>query len=133
MDEVVSLHSISEAGITVSVEGEEKTFPFSSIVFAQTNKNYIRITDRHGQAFLTRMTFSRMRSLLEQDNRFLQINRGIIINMDYIDTFGKDACVLHGGFHLPISVREHKKLDQIRRNYVFFKLHNKHLKGGASR
>ena len=131
MDDIVALHSISESGITVNIDGKDQTFPFSGIVLAQTDKkNYIRITDRHGQTFLTRMTFSGIRSLLEQDSRFLQINRGIIINMDYIDTFGKETCVLHGGFQLPINVREQKKLDQIRRNYIFSKLHNRN--GGGS-
>lgn len=108
LDDVVALRSLSEAGITVVIGGNEQTF-------------------------LTRMTFSGIHSLLEQDSRFLQINRGIIINMDFIDTFESDTCVLHGGFRLPISVREQKKLDQIRRNYVFTKLHNKKRNGGGSR
>ena len=133
LDDVVALRSLSEAGITVVIGGNEQTFSFSEIVYVQTDKNYIRITDRHGQTFLTRMTFSGIHSLLEQDSRFLQINRGIIINMDFIDTFESDTCVLHGGFRLPISVREQKKLDQIRRNYVFTKLHNKKRNGGGSR
>ena len=55
------------------------------------------------------------------------------IYMDFIDTFESDTCVLHGGFRLPISVREQKKLDQIRRNYVFTKLHNKKRNRGGSR
>ena len=77
------------------------------------------------------MTFSDIHSLLEQDSRFLQINRGIIINMDYIDTFVQGTCVLHGGFHLPVSVREYKRLDQVRRNYIFSKLHNRQINGGG--
>lgn len=131
LDDVTALHSLSEAGITIPVDGNKQTFPFSEIVYAQADKNYIRITDRHGQTHLTRMTFSGMRSLLEQDSRFLQINRGIIINMDCINTFEKDTCVLRGGYHLPINVREQKKLDQIRRNYVFSKLHNRQINGGG--
>ena len=130
LDDIVALHSTSEAGITIAIDGKEQTFTFSGIVFVQNDKNYIRITDCHGKVFLTRMTFSGIRSLLEQDSRFLQINRGIIINMDYIDTFGKETCVLHGGYHLPISIREQKKLDQIRRNYIFSKLHNRQIDGG---
>ena len=133
LDDVVALHSISEAGITVAIDGNEQSFPFSEIVCVQTDRNYIRIMNRHGQTFLTRMTFSGMHSLLEQDSRFLQINRGIIINMDYIDTFGNDTCVLLDGLHLPINVREQKKLDQIRRNYVFSKLHNRKNSGGNLR
>ena len=133
LDEVVALHNLSEAGITVTIDGNEQTFPFSEIVYVQTAKNYIRITNRRGQTFLTRMTFSGIHSLLEQDSRFLQINRGIIINMDYIDTFGNDTCTLCGGYNLPISIREQKKLDQIRRNYVFSKLHNRKNSGGNLR
>ena len=132
LEEVLTLRSMSEAGITVTIDGETKDFPFSEIVYAQTDKNYIRITDSHGLTFLTRMTFSGIQSLLEQDDRFLQINRGIIINMDYIDTFGRDTCVLHGGAHLPINVREQKKLNQIRKNYIFSKLHNTKTIGGNS-
>lgn len=124
LDDVVSLRSITEAGITVSVDGEENFFPYSDIVYAQTEKNYILITDRKSRVSRTRLTFSELRSLLECDSRFLQINRGIIINMDYIDTFENDICELHGGYRLPINVREQKNLDQIRRNYIFSKLHN---------
>ncbi len=133
LDDVIALKNLSEAGITVTIDGNEKNFPFSEITYAQTDKNYIRITDRNGQTFLTRMTFSAMRSLLGQDSRFLQINRGIIINMDYIYTFGKDTCVLRGGYHLPINIREQKKLDQIRRNYIFSRLHNRKNNGGVLR
>jgi hypothetical protein len=32
LDDIVSLYNLSEAGITVSIDGDEKTFPFSSIV-----------------------------------------------------------------------------------------------------
>ena len=132
LDDVVKLRNITEDGITVSVDGSEKVFSFSSIVYAQTEKNYIRITDHHKNEFRIRMTFSEMNSLLRKDSRFLQINRGIIINMDYIDTFGRDVCELHGGYSLPINVRDQKKLDQIRKNYIFSKLHNRQQIGGGS-
>ena len=133
LDDIVSLYNLSEAGITVSIDGDEKTFPFSSIVCVQNEKNYIKITDKKSRSFLTRMTFSGIHSLLENDSRFLQINRGIIINMDYIDTFDKNTCKLHGGHSLPINVREQKKLDQIRKNYIFSKLHNRRADGGMSK
>lgn len=131
LDDVIALRNPSEEGIVISVEGEEKSLPYSDLVYAQTDRNYIKITDREANIFRTRMTFSDISSLLEKDKRFLRINRGIIINMDYIESFGKEICTLKGGYNLPISVRERKSLDQIRRNYVFFKLHNKPVKGGS--
>ena len=133
LDDVVALRNLSEDGILVSVDGAEKTFSFASIVYAQNEKNYIRITDRQGRIYRTRMTFSEMNSLLSKDTRFLQINRGIIINMDYIETFGRDVCELKGGYRLPVNVREQKRLDQIRHNYIFAKLHNRQRIGGEEK
>ena len=130
LDDVMALHRISEAEITVAIDGNEQTFPFSRIICAQTEKNYIRITDCHGLSFLTRMTFSGIRSLLEQDSRFLEINRGIIINMDYITKFEKTTCTLCDNYILPIKVRKQKELDQIRKKYVFSKLHDIKITGG---
>ena len=125
LDEIIALRSPSEEGITITIDGNEKTFPFSTIVYAQTSKNYIRITDCHGQVFLTRMTFAGIHSLLKQDRRFLQINRGILINMDFITEFGGNTCELQRKYRLPVNIREQKNLDQIRRNYVFSKLHSR--------
>ncbi len=132
IDDVLALNQRFSAGISVSVNGSVKSFSFHDIVYTQNDKNYILITDSTGEVSRTRMTFTKMRSLLEKDRRFLAINRGIIINMDYIDTFGKETCTLKGGFCVPINVREHKKLDQIRRNYIFSRLHNGNMqpKGG---
>ncbi len=131
LDDVMALRNISNDGITVQVDGQTKSFPFSAIEYAQTDKNYIKIIDCLQNSSRTRMTFSEIRSLLEKDSRFLQINRGLIINMDYIDTFGNGICNLKGGYTLPINVREQKKLDQIRRNYIFSKLHSRQISGGS--
>lgn len=131
LDDVILLCTPSEDVITVSADGEDRIIPFSSIVYAQAEKNYIKITDSNNETCRTRMTFSYMFSLLNNDSRFMQINRGLLINMDYIDTFGKDTCVLKGGYSLPINVREHKKLDQIRKNYIFSRLQNRHITGGS--
>ena len=37
---------------------------------------------------------------------FLKINRGIVINMDYVERMGSDRCVLLGGKELFLAVRE---------------------------
>lgn len=131
LDDVIALRTPSEDVITVSADGENKVIPFSTILYAQADKNYIKITDINNESYRCRMTFSNMLSLLNIDSRFLQINRGVLINMDYIDTFEKDVCVLQGGHSLPINLREQKKLNQIRKNYIFSKLQNRNINGGS--
>ena len=130
LDELVAMQAAAGASLTVSSEGEEIEIAFSRIVYAQSQKNYIQITDKINNTYRTRMTFSEISGKLSSDSRFLQINRGIIINMDYITSFGKETCELEGGHSFPINVREQKKLDQIRKNYIFSKLHNRRNEGG---
>lgn len=124
MDEIVSItQPDAEQTLTFSASGVEQSIAFSNIMFAASEKNYIQITDRSQNSYRTRMTFSEVFSVLGKDSRFLQINRGVIINMDCITAFEKGSCELCGGYRLPVNVREQKKLDQIRKNYVFSKLH----------
>ena len=124
MNEVSSMtRPAAERKLSFSADGEEKSVPFSEIVYALSEKNYVQIVDRAQNSYRTRATFSELNSILGKDSRFLQINRGVIINMDCITAFEKGSCELCGGYRLPVNVREQKKLDQIRKNYVFSKLH----------
>ncbi len=132
VDEIASItRPVEEQKLTFSVNGTEQSVLFPDILFATSEKNYIQITDRAQNSYRTRMTFSEVVSLLGKDSRFLQINRGVVINMDCITAFGKDSCELCGGYSLPVNVREQKKLDQIRKNYVFSKLHSRSGAGGT--
>ncbi len=131
LDEITALQSESEDRISFMIDGKEHSISFSGIVFAQSQKNYVVINDELGNGYRTRMTFSDLCGALSRDNRFLQINRGIIINMDCVTSFGKDSCELKGGISLPINVRDQKRLDQIRKNYVFSKLHGRQTFGGG--
>lgn len=131
LDEVISLRSAEGKKISIVVDGENIDIAFSDIVYAQSQKNYIQLTDRLQNGYRTRMTFSDICELLKADSRFLQINRGIMINMDHITNWGKTTCELKGGHMLPVNVREQKTLNQIRQNYVFAKLHSKRTMGGA--
>ncbi len=125
MDDIVSLQSAAEGRLALTVDGAALSIAFSGIAFVMSEKNYVHITDRAQNSYRARMTFSEIASLLEADSRFLQINRGIIVNMDCITAFGKDTCELDGRCSLPVNVRDRKKLDQIRKNYVFSKLHGR--------
>ena len=70
---MIALRSPSEEGIIISIDGEEISLPYSAIVYTQTDRNYIRITDREGKVFRTRMTFSDI-SKLENGTRNPSVN-----------------------------------------------------------
>ncbi len=130
LDDILSMRSALEEALVFSIDGVEKSLAFSNIIYIHSQKNYIMITDRYQNSSRIRMTFSEISTILEQDSRFLRINRGIIINMDYITAFSNGFCHLQGGYQLPVHLRNYKKLDQIRQNYIFSKLHKTQTIGG---
>ena len=127
LNDAILTHSDSSSRLTFYIEGSKQSISFSYIVYVQSQRNYVQIIDRSGNCHRVRMTFSEVCDVLQDDNRFLPINRGILINMDYITTFDKNICTLQGSYKLPINVRDQKSLDQIRKNYIFSKLHKRHI------
>ena len=53
---------------------------------------------------------------------FLRVNRGIVVNMDYIARMGADTCVLRDGSRLSIAVRQSAAIRAAYDDYVFEQL-----------
>ena len=68
------------------------------------------------------MTFSSIKDKLDEVNHFLQLLRGLLVNMDYITDFDNETCRLKGNISLPINVRNAKKIEQVWHNYMFNKI-----------
>ncbi len=92
--------------------------------------HYIEITDISGCVYKTRMRFSDFAAPLAGDERFLQINKGILVNMDLIDAFENNICIMQNGLKLPVKVRNHIQIEQRWLNYSFDKIRADQKKGG---
>lgn len=119
--------------VTRQVTREGKTFQFmdqkcecrirfSDIIGIRSNGHYLHITDKDMNEYRSRMTFSEAEAALSSDGRFLLINRGTLVNMDYITNFGNGVCVINDMVHLPYNVKKHKLLEQTFQNYMFSKV-----------
>ena len=97
---------------------------FSDILGIRSNGHYLHITDKNMQEHISRMTFSEAEVQLDGDNRFLLINRGTLVNMDYISDFGNGVCIVNDSIYLPYNVKKRKELEQTYRNYMFSKIRN---------
>ena len=117
------------------VTKEGKTFQFTDtdqkcecrlryrdILGVRSNGHYLHITDKDMNEYKTRMTFASAEEELMADGRFLLINRGTLINMDYITNFSNGVCVIKDIIHLPYNVKNHKVLEQTFQNYMFSKV-----------
>ena len=59
---------------------------------------------------------------LIEDERFLQVSRGVLCNMDHILEMSKRDCKLSCGITVPITMRNATKLKQQWRDYEFAKI-----------
>ena len=100
-------------------EKRDYALTFSDIVCVRAEANYVEISDRNGDVYHPRMTFSSASAQLTQDSRFLLLMRGVLANMDYIESISADSCELKDGVTAPINIRNAKKIEQVWKNYRF--------------
>ena len=124
MDEFThSGNSLSdESMLNFAANRTQYSLPYSSIIAIKTsNANYLEITDKKGATYETRMTFSTVSEELQKDSRFLQIIRGILVNMDYVLDIYEGKCLLEGDISLPVNIKKAKELEDTWLNYKFAK------------
>lgn len=124
MDDILKRHTIlsNSPKLIFSSNRKEYRIPYQDIVCVCTKGNYLEIRDQSGNTYKTRMTFSSIKDKLKEDHHFLQLLRGVLVNMDYIVDFEEGTCHLAENISLPINVRNARMIEQIWQNYVFSKI-----------
>lgn len=100
---------------------------FSDIACVMADKHNSNIINTKGDIFSPNTGFSKIIKQLD-DQRFLLINRGILVNMDHIISFENNTCYLKGNINLPVKIRERTRIERIWQNYTFNQIHSS-LKG----
>ena len=131
MDRLLRRH-VHETGpsLTFSVEKTEITLPYNDLVCLTADRNYLVIHSRQKKKYRTRMTLSSVWAQLERDGRFLQVLRGVVVNMDYITDITGSTCCLQGDLRLPVSIRNCEKVEQIWNDYTFSKIRRESMAEG---
>lgn len=95
------------------------------ITSAVTDAHYLDVALSDGTPLRCRMTMGRFIELTNNDPRFILINKGIIVNADYITDFENNCCILENGVRFPIRVRDRLKIEQAVRDYNFDKIRSR--------
>lgn len=113
-------HTLSFPGKSLSIrcQRQEILIPYRQIACLTANRNDIEIRDIRGNLWRTRAKFSDLAAALADDARFLDINRGVLVNMDYIATIDAHVCVLDNGMVFPLRVRGRR---ETRRKWIQYK------------
>lgn len=95
---------------------------YSEIVCLYADNHSTRIYDVDGNEYRPRMYYGVLAEQLIEDERFLQVSRGVLCNMDHILEMSKRDCKLSCGITVPVTMRNATKLKQHWRDYEFAKI-----------
>lgn len=108
----------------MEISSNRNTIPvfFEHIISVITDAHYLNIRLADKTVLRSRMTISEFIEKTKGDSRFILINKGIILNADYILDFEDHCCILENGERFPVRVRSRQKTEQAVRNYHFEKI-----------
>lgn len=114
----------SPSGRYIKIVSERKNILvfLSDILSIVSDGHYLDITLVQGTSLRSRMTASEFMNMAENDSRFLSVNKGIILNADYIFEIRNNCCTLENGSSFPVRVRDCQKIEQAVHDYNFEKL-----------
>lgn len=80
--------------------------PYSDIRYICSERNYMMFSISRGNDRRFRMTFKSAAGQLQDDPRFLIINRGILVNMQHIRNMTIPSCFMDDGTVFPVNRRK---------------------------
>lgn len=90
------------------------------IYYLQSDNHALEIILNNGRFMKLWMSLGEM--IKKLDRRFLKINRGTVVNMDYIEQMGIDTCILQDGTRLIFTRRECRNIRSAYDDYMFSRL-----------
>lgn len=121
------IKALPSASQYIEISSGRKSIPvlLDDIVSVLTDAHYLDFTLRNGSVLRSRMTVPEFLKLVEEDPRFLLVNKGIVLNADYILDFCDNCCVMENGSRFPIRVRDRMKTEQAVLQYHFEKIRSR--------
>ncbi len=117
---LTELRSRRRESITLKAGAEWNNVFLDQISLLENDGHAVYISLSDGRRLKVWQNFGELRAELNES--FLQINRGLIVNMDYIVQMGSNTCTLEDGTQLPIAVRHSAAIRAAYGNYVFDRL-----------
>ena len=111
LEDVIRIKKEPEPFFHVPQAGNIK-IPYSDIRYICSDRNYMMLSVSRGNDRRFRMTFKSAAGQLQEDPRFLIINRGILVNMEHIRNMTNPSCFMDDGAVFPMNRRKAASLQQ---------------------
>jgi DNA-binding LytR/AlgR family response regulator len=119
ISEIVDHTPIDAIFIKITVGSVDERIYLKNIVSVTTDGHYLEIHKDDGTSFRVRLTSGEFLGMTGSDKRFIMINRGIIINMDFINRIEGAEVYLDDRSIYPISAKKVAEITQQIRDYQF--------------
>ncbi|MFG6325520.1 MAG: LytTR family DNA-binding domain-containing protein [Lachnospiraceae bacterium] len=83
---------------------------YSHLEYIMADSNYCIVQAQ--EKFRCRMQFSKLTELLEEDGRFVHLNRGICVNLDFVESMEGLTCYMKNKVTFPINTKKKSELKQ---------------------
>lgn len=119
LNEIFEHTPMDESFIKINVGALEEKIHLKDIVSVTTDGHYLEINKNDGAVNRVRLTSGEFLQMAGEDKRFIMVNRGIIINMDYIDYVDGGDIYMDDKSIFPISARKVSEISQQIKDYQF--------------
>ncbi len=102
---------------SVKVGYSKQMLYFDEVAMITSCDHTIEIRLFNGRSIKTREVLSKI--LLKLDSSFIQLQRGIIVNMEFIEWMQYEQCVLRNGQTVLLSRKERAKINKMYDDYIF--------------
>ncbi len=119
LDEVLDHSPGDEAFVKVSTVAADQKIYLRDIVAVRTDGHYLDINTGHQDLARVRLTAAQFLELTGNDKRFLNINRGLIVNMEHVKAVTELGAVMDDGSALPVAVKKQAEVVQQYNDFKF--------------
>ncbi len=119
LTEIIAHTPMDEAFIKIASGSLGEKIYLKDIVSVTTDGHYIEINKNDGTSSRARLTSGEFLELTGSDRRFVMVNRGIIVNMDFIKSVVDGEIFMEDENIFPISARRVMEITQFIKDYQF--------------
>ncbi|MBR4707391.1 MAG: response regulator transcription factor [Pseudobutyrivibrio sp.] len=119
LKEIISHTPMDESFIKIPQGALEEKIYLKDIISVTTDGHYLEINKDDSSSSRVRLTASEFLEMTGNDRRFVMVNRGIIVNMDFINRVEGGDIFMDDKNIFPISARRVGEVSQMIKDYQF--------------
>lgn len=122
LDDAELLMNKNTKYVEIMCDRKINVISLNEIISVESDAHYLNITVVSGVCYRTRLTVAKFLELCDEDPRLITVNRGVVLNADYIKSVDGTVCIMGNGERFPIKVREKSRIENSIRSYIFNKI-----------